>query len=135
MCRLMAQDADIAKAPAGCHGLFSQGAGKNNMRKIVVCYAEGTQDTWEAFCVDFDLAVQGRSFEEVYQKLDKQIGVFLEGVMALAENERAHLLNRKMPLIARVKLFSNVFWPVFSSRSNKLHHAYDVPVNSGPAAA
>lgn len=105
------------------------------MRKIVVCYAEGVQDTWEAFCVDFDLAVQGRSFEEVYHKLDQQIGVFLEGVMALPENERANLLNRRMPLVDRLKLISKAFWPIFSNRSNKLHHTYDVPISSGTAAA
>ncbi len=104
------------------------------MRKMVICYAEGVPDSWEAFCVDFDLAVQGRSFEEVYHKLDQQIGVFLEGVMALPENERTYLLNRRMPLIERIKLFFKVSWSIFSNRGNKLHHTYDVPVNSGPAA-
>ena len=105
------------------------------MRKIVVCYAEGVQDSWEAFCVDFDLAVQGRSFEDVYHKLDQQIGLFLEGVMALPENERVRLLNRKMPLINRIKLFSIVSWSILSNHGNKLHHTYDVPIDRGSAAA
>ena len=36
------------------------------MRKLLRCYAERHHGQWEAFCLDFDIAVQGSSFEEVY---------------------------------------------------------------------
>lgn len=75
------------------------------MRTInVICYAERSGEWWEAFCPRFDLAVQGRSFHEVQEKLNDQITLFLETLATLPAHDRARLLNRKMPFVPRIKL-------------------------------
>jgi hypothetical protein len=63
----------------------------------IVCYAEGTGDRWEAYCLTFDLAVQGRSFDEVHQKIVDQVGLYLDGIGALPVQEQGHLLFRRAP--------------------------------------
>ena len=50
------------------------------MRKLLRCYAERHQGRWEAFCVDFDIAVQASSFEEVYHQLNVAVTDYIENV-------------------------------------------------------
>jgi len=38
------------------------------MRRLL-CFAQGTDGDWDAACPDLDIAVQGRSCEEVYDLL------------------------------------------------------------------
>ncbi len=73
-------------------------------KRRILCYAERSGNEWEAFCVDFDLAVQGTSFREVQTKLHDQIHLFLETVEELPESERRKLLGRRMPLKERARL-------------------------------
>lgn len=73
------------------------------MQKVVRCYAEGRGGQWEAICLDFDIAVQGGSFNEVYHSLNNAVADYYEYVEALPEAERARFLNRKAPLFARIK--------------------------------
>ena len=75
----------------------------------LLCYAEGEGENWEAFCLNFDLAVQGKSFKEVKQKLVDQIELYLESVDSLPEGERHALLNRKAPLGEWLKIAFYVF--------------------------
>ena len=50
------------------------------MMSAFQCYAqEGDQD-WEAICVDLDIAVSSRSFEEVRGSLGTGIRMYLEWV-------------------------------------------------------
>lgn len=65
--------------------------------KRIRCYAEGRRGHWEAYCLDFDLAVQGDNFRDVLDKLDNQIRLYVEGVMSLPPSERERLLNRRAP--------------------------------------
>lgn len=62
------------------------------------CYAEGHDGEWEAFCLNFDLAVHGGSFEEVRRGLVEAISVYLEYVHDLPAGERRKFLNRRAPL-------------------------------------
>ena len=48
------------------------------MTKFLTCYATGDSGGWEAICVDFDIAVQGKSFEEVFQELKVAIREYVE---------------------------------------------------------
>ena len=71
---------------------------------FVRCLAERRDGVWLAFCLDFDLAVQGDSLKDVQQKLHHQIGEYLYD--ALAGQDRAHaemLLNRRAPSSLYVK--------------------------------
>ena len=71
--------------------------------RMVRCYSEGDGDRWEAVCLDFDLAVQGQSFEEVYRDLLKAIAEYVEYVSTLPQPDRARLLNRQAPLTMRLR--------------------------------
>lgn len=77
--------------------------------KMIRCYAVGIPKVWEAFCLDFDLAVQGRSFQEVYGKLNDQIALYLESVDSLPEADRKRLLNRRAPLHCWIRQWFAVF--------------------------
>ncbi len=73
------------------------------MRKVN-CYAWGHPGDWEAICVDFNLAAQGETLEEVRRELGDAIETFLDYVADLPENEQARFLNRKAPLTLRLRL-------------------------------
>ena len=67
------------------------------------CIARGRDDAWEAFCLDLDLAVQGRSFDEVRERLGQAVVSYLESASAEAEPARSQLLNRRAPFLVRLK--------------------------------
>lgn len=65
---------------------------------LLRCYANKEGDQWQAFCIDFGLAAQGDSFQEVKTKLDGMIAEYLYD--ALVGEDKAYadqLLNRKAP--------------------------------------
>lgn len=66
----------------------------------VHCFAEGNGASWEAFCLDFDLAVQGRSFEDVYAKLNDQIALYIESTASLPPAEHPHPSPSPSPRIS-----------------------------------
>ena len=68
------------------------------------CYAWGRPGDWQAICVDFDLAVQGESLEDVRRELADAIETYLEYVAGLPQDEQARFLNRKAPLGLRLRL-------------------------------
>ncbi len=74
------------------------------MKDSATCYAWGDADSWEAICVDFDLAAQGDSFEEVRSELSDAIDTLLSYAAELPKSERRRLLDRKAPLGLRWKL-------------------------------
>ena len=72
--------------------------------RTLFCYAEGRGSCWEAFCVDLDIAVQGQSFNEVYQLLNEAIEEYVEYVLNLPEHEQKRFLRRRMPFFERLKI-------------------------------
>jgi hypothetical protein len=73
------------------------------MRRFLTCVArEHSGGVWEALCLDFDIAVQGRSFDEVKNQLDVALTSYVTDAMAEDEKTRAALLNRRAPLFARI---------------------------------
>jgi hypothetical protein len=103
------------------------------MARSIWCYAEGTGDKWEAFCLDFDLAVQGRSFDEVAHKLEEQIEIYIEGVMAQPPEQRQHLLMRRVPWTERVRLLIRVLCAVLVRPVDQ--HSYRIQAPAELAAA
>ena len=73
------------------------------MVKQLLCYAEGRGDQWEAICVDLDLAVQGHSFLEVQDSLNEAIAGYFEAVAEEDDAVRQQLLNRRAPLLIRMR--------------------------------
>jgi len=105
------------------------------MRRYVSCCAEGRDSRWEAFCVDFDLAVQGSNFDEVRQKLHDQILLYLETVAAQPVAERARLLERRAPLLRRIELAARVLTAILRASQDTSRAKYDEPVDAALAAA
>lgn len=72
------------------------------MNRTVHCYIQGQGNEWEAICVDFDLSVAGRSFDEVRASIEVAIKLYLE--TALQDQDRDRLLARRAPLWVRLQL-------------------------------
>lgn len=72
---------------------------------IIRCYAVGREGDWEAVCLDFCLAVQGESFEEVRARLNESIEGYLEYVETLPEAEQRAFLRRRAPLSQRLEFY------------------------------
>jgi hypothetical protein len=72
------------------------------MSSELLCVARGGADRWEALCLDLDLAVQGRSFDEVRSLLEEALRTYMEDARAEAEPSRSRLLARRVPLRVRL---------------------------------
>ena len=56
--------------------------------RVLSCYALGRQNSWEAICLDLDIAVQGDSFGDVSRKLREAISAYVEYVLKLPEADQ-----------------------------------------------
>lgn len=54
----------------------------NPKQLIVRCYSEQEGDCWIAVCLDFNLASQGDSFEEVKSKLETMLAEYVYDALA-----------------------------------------------------
>jgi hypothetical protein len=98
-------------------------SGEESASMIVTCYIEGRRNQWEGVCLDFDLAVHGSSFHDIEQKLDSAIHEYLAYVSELPEKDRKRLLNRQVPLGARLGFLARIFvsW-IFRPRDRNGKH-------------
>ncbi len=89
------------------------------------CHASGHEGAWEAIWLDLDIAVQGRSFEEVSSLLREAIALYLQTVSELPEDERSAFLHRSVPFRTRLGFAIEAFWSVFRARANgELRHQF-----------
>jgi predicted RNase H-like HicB family nuclease len=96
-------------------------------RPVLHCYAAGRPGSWEAICLDLDLAVQGESYEEVADSLAKAIRLHLEAVLRLPEEERAQLLHRPVPFSTRLRFALEAFVTGLRRQtSGELSHQYTI---------
>lgn len=86
------------------------------------CYAQGRDGDWEAICLDLDIAVQGRSFEEVFGSLQEAISLHYETVAELPVDQRPALLHRPVPFLARVVR------GLFAGGDDRQRHQFTMPV-------
>lgn len=97
------------------------------MRKKLLCYAEGQGDAWEAFCLDFDLAVQGKSFEEVYRSLNVAIRDYVSAAHGEDSATAERLLHRKAPFIERLKFYWRYLQAIRKSHNHGITHGFTLP--------
>ncbi|MGQ0675964.1 MAG: hypothetical protein ACT4N4_07765 [Rhodospirillales bacterium] len=99
------------------------------MERTITCYAEGSGDRWEAICLDFDIAVQGGSFDDVYRGLRDSIALYLDHVATLPEADRRRLLARRAPLAERMKFAYHAFRTGlgFNGGGGKQRHEFLLP--------
>jgi hypothetical protein len=81
------------------------------MARVLRCFAEGSGQEWQAYCLDLDIAVQGQSFAEVEASLQEAIRLYVESLADLSDADRIRLLNRPVPLWQRL----NFAWRSFAS--------------------
>lgn len=67
------------------------------MTNKLVCFARGRPGEWEAICLDYDIAVQGRSFDDVQGLLRLSIDDYIESARKESPEVRDKLLNRSVP--------------------------------------
>jgi predicted RNase H-like HicB family nuclease len=97
--------------------------------KTLRCYAEGRDGDWEAICLDLDIAVQGRSFEEVFGSLREAIRLYLESVSSLPADERRSLLDRPAPILVRLKFLAHALGGLLSDRDgDRQRHQFTMPL-------
>jgi len=91
--------------------------------RILHCFAGGQDGDWEAICLDVDVAVQGRSFEEVFDGLKEAISLYLQTVADLPPEERPCFLHRPVPFLVRLKFLAQVARGLFSGtdRARRCH--------------
>lgn len=61
------------------------------------CYAFGVAGDYEAICVDLDIAVQGSSFQEVYETLNAAVASYVQDAQKEDEATARKLLSRRAP--------------------------------------
>ena len=64
---------------------------------VLRCYAEQKHGQWQAFCLEFDLAAQGDSYQEVKDKIESQIKSYVQDALGEDQEYAAQLLSRKAP--------------------------------------
>lgn len=72
---------------------------------VLRCYAERSDVSCTAICIDLDIAAEGASMSEAKAILEEMVESYLETVMSLPEPDRKRLLTRKSPLSVRIKWF------------------------------
>lgn len=105
-----------------------------DMPETVFCYAEGEAGRWEAYCLTFDLAVRGATFDDVQRKLHDQIVLYLEGVAAVPAADRRRLLRRRAPVWVWVQAFGRLLRGAVSGRDGKERHEFSFPIPRAVAA-
>jgi len=103
-------------------------------RRVIFCYAEGCDDQWEAFCLSFDLAVQGESFEAVMAKLNDAIGLFLETIRDLPQADRKRLLKRRAPVFQWLYPVWHILKASLRKRDDRLRHDFTLPLPANAVA-
>lgn len=77
---------------------------KNPTPKALLCYAHGRNGAWQGICVDYDIAVQGSSFEEVKNLLNEAIVTYIADALEEPARDQKRLLNRNAPFLVKVGL-------------------------------
>ncbi len=74
---------------------------------MVRCMAWQEGDLWVAACIDFTLAAQANSLDEVRSKLHHQIAAYVNEAVTIDAAHAEELLTRHAPLVDRLRY---AFW-------------------------
>jgi len=87
-----------------------------SMKIPLECIAHGAGHHWEAICLDLDIAVQGRSLQEVSGLLRETIESYIADAMAQDEPVRSQMLNRSVPFSVRAAWAWRLFFATIVGR-------------------
>lgn len=89
----------------------------------VRCYAEMKDGYWQAFSIEYGLAAQGDSLEEVRQKLDAMIREYLTDAYGEDRRYQRQLLSRRAPFSQVLKYhYYSVLWRFRGRRTRRKIH-------------
>ena len=89
------------------------------------CYIHGKGTTWEAICIDLDIAVQGSSMQEVKNLLGEAISSYVADACKEDPETAERLLSRRAPFWVRAKLGLNLLtYSLASQRRNGDHSSH-----------
>lgn len=88
----------------------------------VRCFAEFKDGHWQAFCLDFTLAVQGDSLQEVKEKLNRQVDMYVREAMTIDADHAAELFARRAPAMWYAKFHVMSAWFRLAARARKAFH-------------
>ena len=89
------------------------------MERPLIGIAKGREGHWEAVNLDFDLAVQGRTFDEVERLLKEAVETYIEDAMREDEDTRRRLLSRRAPLGVTLSWLGAVILAALFGTSNR----------------
>lgn len=87
------------------------------MNRPPYAIARGRQGHWEAICLDFDIAVQGRTFEEVSGLMAEAVTSYVDDAMKESETARAALLSRRAPWHVRAAWITGLAFAELTGRT------------------
>jgi predicted RNase H-like HicB family nuclease len=89
------------------------------MQRTLTCFASGSAvEGWEAICIDFDIAVQGESFEDVFRLMTEAIQVYVDSALAEEPSVRDRLLHRSAPWWLKTRLAIGFLWRALRHKSD-----------------
>jgi hypothetical protein len=99
------------------------------MRETFYCIFHGRGGEWEGFCLDLDIAIQARSFDEAKNLMGDAIDTYIQDAMKEAEPARTALLNRSVPFRVRAYWAMRVAMAAFRGRKrdDDISVGYPVP--------
>lgn len=83
------------------------------MTDELLCFASGRPGEWEAICLDYDIVVQGRSFDDVQHLVRLSIDDYIESARQESPEIRDKLLNRRVPRrvwLGYISTMPNTVW-------------------------
>lgn len=95
--------------------------------KPLLCFAHGRDNEWEAICLDLDIAVQGRSYQEVYGLLSEAIQTYVEDAQSEDPDTAIRLLSRQAPLLVRLRYMWDFLWSAVKARDAEARHGFTMP--------
>lgn len=98
------------------------------MNRSLRCYVYGGGNIWQGICVDLDIAVQGRSINEVKDSIRVCVNMYLSAVADEPEEDQHRLLNRRSPWYVRAKFACLACLPFWSGRGGRRPQVFLVPV-------
>jgi predicted RNase H-like HicB family nuclease len=108
-------------------GLHEKDIGRD--APVLICVARGHEGDWEAFCLDFDLAVQGPSLADVRTRLEDAIADYVHAAARESEPARSHLLKRRAPFLVRLQWGLRFLKATISGRNRDRDSTVGFPVS------
>lgn len=93
----------------------------------LLCFISGEGENWEAICLDLDIAVQGRSHDEVYKLLVEAINTYVKDAKAEDPATAHRLLTRSAPWHVRAKYMVEFMLWALRRQGREARHSFTMP--------